>query len=65
MAQTTSTIVTPSNWSRQGLIDSGADPKRVFVVPHGVDTDLFHPASADRAGHDLRQRLGNSSVYLS
>lgn len=37
------TIVTPSNWSRDGFVSSGADPERVVVVPHGVDASFFYP----------------------
>lgn len=36
-------IITPSRWGRAGLLRSGADPGRVHVVPHGVDTMLFAP----------------------
>lgn len=37
------TIITPSEFSRRGLIASGAEPERVVVVPHGVDKSVFHP----------------------
>ena len=37
-------IVTPSHWSRDGFLVSGAPPERVKVVPHGINTALFHPA---------------------
>ena len=43
MSETNITLITPSNWSRQGFIRSGADPGRVVVIPHGVDPELFHP----------------------
>jgi glycosyltransferase involved in cell wall biosynthesis len=36
-------IVTPSTWSREGFLRSGAAPSRVEVIPHGVDPQLFHP----------------------
>ena len=50
-------LITPSQWSRRGLIHSGADPARVFVVPHGIDPGVFHPLSPeDRT--ILRRRLG-------
>lgn len=50
-------LITPSQWSRKGLIRSGADPTRVFVVPHGIDPGVFHPLSPeDRTS--LRRRLG-------
>jgi len=28
----------PSNWVRLGLIEAGAPPDRIFVIPHGVHT---------------------------
>ncbi len=50
-------VVTPSEWSRQGLIRSGAAPDRVAVVPHGIDPAIYHPlAAGDRAA--LRRALG-------
>ncbi len=50
-------IVTPSNWSKRGLLASGADPSRVAVVPHGVDTSIFHPVQSN-ARAALRRALG-------
>jgi glycosyltransferase involved in cell wall biosynthesis len=41
-------IVTPSRWSREGLLASGAPPQRVFVIPFGVDRAIFHPDPAKR-----------------
>jgi glycosyltransferase involved in cell wall biosynthesis len=50
-------LITPSQWSRRGLVHSGADPARVFVVPHGIDPGLFHSLSpGERTA--LRGRLG-------
>jgi glycosyltransferase involved in cell wall biosynthesis len=51
------TIITPSNWSRAGFIRGGADPKRVVVIPHGIDTDIFKPLS-DSERQKLRAELG-------
>lgn len=34
-------IVTPSNWSRDRIIDYGFRPESVYVVPHGVDGARF------------------------
>jgi glycosyltransferase involved in cell wall biosynthesis len=61
------TIVTPSNWSRDGFVESGADPKRVVVVPHGVDTSLYYPPtsqqrSAARTKHNIAE---NEFVFLN
>lgn len=56
-------IVTPSHWSRQGFLRSGADPARVVVVPHGVDTRVFHPLpDAERAV--LRQQRGVNDCFV-
>jgi glycosyltransferase involved in cell wall biosynthesis len=50
-------IMTCSNWSKQGLLRSGADPDNVVVVPCGFDPALMRPASAgDHA--ELRKALG-------
>lgn len=38
-------IVTPSDFSRQGLIRSGIEPDRIAVIPHGVDAGIFHPVT--------------------
>lgn len=51
------TLVTPSRFSRQSLVASGADPDRIAVVPHGVDTRIFRPASAERRSQ-LRREFG-------
>jgi glycosyltransferase involved in cell wall biosynthesis len=39
-------LVTPTHWSKWGLMRAGADPARVYVVPHGVDTNVFDPGDA-------------------
>jgi glycosyltransferase involved in cell wall biosynthesis len=41
-------IVTPSQWSRAGLLAAGFDADRIHVVPHGVDPARFRPAPPDR-----------------
>ena len=43
------TIITPSRWSREGLLRSGADVTRIAIVPHGIDPEIFKP-SENRAG---------------
>lgn len=37
------TVVTPSNWSKEGFVAAGFDPARVLIVPHGVDPAIFGP----------------------
>jgi len=50
-------FVTPSNWSRDGFIASGAEAAKVFVVPHGVEAKWFH--EIDQAGKEnLRRQFG-------
>jgi glycosyltransferase involved in cell wall biosynthesis len=59
-------IVTPSHWSRQGFLRSGADPDRVVVVPHGVDTRVFYPLAEDERVVLRQQRgLENCFVFLN
>lgn len=62
-------FIAPSNWSRQGFLRCGVKPERVWLVPHGVDTAIFRPASDEERAAE-RTRLGwdewNASfVYLS
>lgn len=50
-------LMTPSEWSRSGMIRGGADPDKVVVVPHGFDPTIFKPVdSTERA--KLRSQLG-------
>ena len=39
-------IVTTTAWSRARIVEHGFAPDRVRVVPHGVDTAVFHPCTA-------------------
>lgn len=50
-------IVTPSHWSREGFIRSGANPDRVVVVPCGVDNSIYKPLSAVER-QNLRDKMG-------
>jgi len=52
-------IVTSSQWSLRGLLNSGADPERVKRVLLGVDGSLFQPLPPEPRAQ-LRQRLGMS-----
>jgi glycosyltransferase involved in cell wall biosynthesis len=47
VARTDCHIVTPSRWSRDGLVLAGADPERITVIPHGVDCSTFRPSSTE------------------
>jgi glycosyltransferase involved in cell wall biosynthesis len=41
------TIVTPSNWSKEGFLKVGFRENQVKVVPHGVDLSVFKPISSE------------------
>ena len=43
MAESDIVILTPSQWSRDGFIESGGDPERIIVIPHGVEPTIYHP----------------------
>lgn len=60
---TNAILVSPSRWSRSGLIRSGADPDRVFVVPHGVDPNLFRPSIAEER-EQLRRQMGFHDKFV-
>jgi len=36
-------VVTPSQWSRERIVDFGFAPESVHVIPHGVDSRKFFP----------------------
>ena len=40
-------IVTPTRWSRDRLVEHGLDADRIRVIPHGVRSDTFYPLGAD------------------
>lgn len=51
------TFITPSRWSKQGLVASGLDADKIHIVPHGIDPAIFHPpSSSSRAA--MRRWLG-------
>ncbi|MGB3512067.1 MAG: glycosyltransferase family 4 protein [Microcoleaceae cyanobacterium] len=59
-------IITPSHWSKDGFIRSGAEVSRVAVIPLGVNPDIYHPLpKADRIA--LRKKIGidNCFVFLN
>ncbi|QIZ71962.1 glycosyltransferase family 4 protein [Oxynema aestuarii] len=61
--RTNTLIITPSNWSREGFLRSGAPGDRVTVVPHGVDPNLYHPVSEDER-ESLRRQLGWDGQFI-
>ncbi|MEG4342172.1 glycosyltransferase family 4 protein [Microcoleus sp. A003_D6] len=56
-------IITPSAWSKAGLIRSGVEGDRIAVVPLGVDPQIYYPLSGDRR-QLLRQSFGWSNYFI-
>jgi glycosyltransferase involved in cell wall biosynthesis len=50
-------LITPSMFSKAGMLQSGALDERVHVVPNGFDPAVFHPA-APTTRQTLRHRFG-------
>ncbi len=60
-------VVTPSRWSRDGYLRSGAPARGVHLVPLGVDTALFRPPTLEQRAA-ARTTLGIAAdrfVFLS
>lgn len=49
-------IITPSRWSAEGFYKAGFSAEQVAIIPHGVDTEGFHPSPDGRV--EARARLG-------
>jgi len=57
-------IITTSNWSHKGFIKAGFDPDKVFVVPCGVDCNIFNPITNERK-NQIKKKLGiNSDEFI-
>jgi glycosyltransferase involved in cell wall biosynthesis len=50
-------IVTPSNWSKERIVEFGFDATKIMVVPHGVDQKTFHPVTSEEKSAN-RRNLG-------
>ncbi|HAR62399.1 MAG TPA: glycosyl transferase group 1 [Candidatus Margulisbacteria bacterium] len=58
-------IITPSQWSREGFLNHGAEPDRVRVIPHGVDINIFNPRTKEQK-LEQRKRSGlNGFVFFN
>ncbi|MGB3401902.1 MAG: glycosyltransferase [Microcoleaceae cyanobacterium] len=57
------TIITASHWSKQGFINSGADPERIVVVPLGYDPQIYYPLSENQR-LTLRQIKGWQDYFI-
>jgi glycosyltransferase involved in cell wall biosynthesis len=57
-------LITPSMWSAEGLVKSGALDSQISIVPHGVDTRVFKPFSNTEEREAARERLGWSNRFV-
>lgn len=60
-------LVTPSQWSRERIVDFGVRPENIFVVPHGVDQTKFYPLD-ETSRKKIRTDLGygdEDTVFLN
>ena len=56
-------LITPSQWSKQGLIRSGINSEQIQVIPLGINPKIYHPlAEADRT--ELRKQLGWNDYFI-
>ncbi|MDJ0554618.1 MAG: glycosyltransferase family 4 protein [Microcoleaceae cyanobacterium MO_207.B10] len=56
-------IITPSHWSKNGFIRSGAEASRVAVIPLGVNPDIYHPLpTTERIS--LRKKFGIDDCFV-
>jgi glycosyltransferase involved in cell wall biosynthesis len=63
LARAEATLMSPSRWSAEGLIDSGAPRDKVVIVPLGVDPQMYQPAAeAQRAA--LRKQFGWEGKFV-
>lgn len=56
-------IITPSAWSKAGLIRSGVHANRIAIVPHGADTDIYYPPSQQQR-QALRKTFGWEDYFI-
>lgn len=63
LLRSAATIITPSEWSRQRLVENGADEERVSVVPHGVAPGTFKPLAPEEKQR-ARVELGWSNDFV-
>ncbi|MBL0871347.1 MAG: glycosyltransferase [Phycisphaerales bacterium] len=55
-------IITPSAWSKQGFLRSGAKSDRVHVVPHGIEPTWCESISDDERSAARRRLVGDAAA---
>jgi glycosyltransferase involved in cell wall biosynthesis len=58
-------LVTPSRWSREGILGLGLRDERIVVVPHGVDCGTFRPSGEGKAAREAANLPGFTFANLS
>jgi glycosyltransferase involved in cell wall biosynthesis len=58
-------LVTPSHWSRAGLLDMGFHADQVVVIPHGVDPVTFRPSIDRKAAREALKMEGFTFANVS
>jgi glycogen synthase len=54
-------VVAISQGIRDAVVERGVDPKKVMIVPNGVDTEVFAPRPLDS---ELAQKLGVAGCFV-
>ena len=57
------TMITPSQWSREGLIRSGLNPQQIKVIPWGVDPKIYYPLDETERNR-LRKQWGWEDYFI-
>ncbi len=66
MADNNVMLITPSQWSKRGMVNSGAPADRVHVVPHGFDEHVFRPPEPQERDQWRRDAgVEHSFVFLA
>lgn len=63
LARNRATIITPSEWSKQRLVENGAESERVYVAPHGVDPAIFKPLEPE-IKRQRRMEMGWNNDFI-
>ena len=56
-------MITPSQWSREGLIRSGLNPQQIKVIPWGVDPKIYYPLDETERNR-LRKQWGWEDYFI-
>ena len=51
-------VITPSRWSAAGFLQLGLRADQVVVIPHGVDSTVYHPDAQNREAGRKQLHLG-------